>query len=297
MYARIVGSRRKEDAVRLPMSDAEDTRITNEAITGIAEILAKAYIRSRLTKADKPADAPSTPAETGPTAKQPSRGKPKSTRRLGPTDFVSNPPKPPQIQRMPPEDVPESVRAAVVERIEKLAHMTVRELQAEYVSVFGSAPQTSHKQNLYRRIAWEIQAQAEGRRVSEEARQYAMKLAEGTELYRRVADGLKKREAAQRQEGGIVPEATPTPPAMTPTRDPRLPEAGSFLIRKHGSKLFKVKVLESGFVYDNKSYKTLSAVAKRITGKNTNGFLFFALGTKPSRPHNGAGEFHLPTSK
>ncbi len=168
----------------------------------------------------------------------------------------------------------------------------MKQLRAEYLSVFGSEPPTHHRQNLYRRIAWEIQAQAEGRRLSEEARQYALKLAADTELNRRIADALKKRRAGEPQHAAqagpsdAAPAKAPAaePPATEPAvrgRDPRLPNPESFLIRKHGSKLARVKVLESGFIYERKAYSTLSAVARAITGEHWNGFLFFGLGKKP----------------
>lgn len=136
--------------------------------------------------------------------------------------------------------MPESVQAAVAGRTEKLSRMSVKQLRAEYLSVFGSEPPTHHRQNFYRRIAWEIQAQAEGRRLSEEARQYALKPAADTELNRRIADALKTRRAGEPQDGAQAgpSDATPAeapaePPATKPAvpgRNPRLPNAGSYLI-------------------------------------------------------------------
>lgn len=109
-----------------------------------------------------------------------------------------------------------------------------------------------------------------------------MKLAEETELYRRVQEGLKKRHAGEQPESAdAVPDEAPSPKARDQARDPRLPPPGSFLILKHGPKLIKVKVLEAGFIYEGKAYSTLSAVARAITGKHWNGFLFFGLGNKP----------------
>ena len=170
------------------------------------------------------------------------------------------------------------MHAAIAERLAKLAKMSVKQLRAEYATVFGHAPPNSHRQNLFRRIAWEIQAQAYGQRLSNEARQYALKLAEETELYRTVQEGLRKRQAdEQRESARPVPDDAPTQKPPDQARDPRLPPPGSFIIRKHGPKLIKVKVLEAGFVFDGRAYSTLSAVARAITGKRWNGFLFFGL--------------------
>jgi hypothetical protein len=38
-----------------------------------------------------------------------------------------------------------------------------------------------------------------------------------------------------------------------------------------------VKVVAGGFQYEGESYKSLSAVAKKITGQHMNGYLFFRL--------------------
>jgi hypothetical protein len=87
----------------------------------------------------------------------------------------------------------------------------------------------------------------------------------------------------QRESVPAVPDDAPSQKPPDQARDPRLPVPGSFLIWKHGPKLIKVKVLDAGFIYEGKVYNTLSAVARAITGKHWNGFLFFGLG-KPTNP-------------
>jgi hypothetical protein len=39
-----------------------------------------------------------------------------------------------------------------------------------------------------------------------------------------------------------------------------------------------VRVLDEGFEFEGETFKSLSAVAKKITGQHMNGFLFFRLG-------------------
>ncbi len=46
--------------------------------------------------------------------------------------------------------------------ISALKRMTVTELRAKHVEVFGEETRSGHKQYLVKRIAWRIQAQAEG---------------------------------------------------------------------------------------------------------------------------------------
>lgn len=60
-------------------------------------------------------------------------------------------------------------------------------------------------------------------------------------------------------------------------RDIRIPLPGSILEKKHKGHLVVVKVLEHGFEYNNKYFKTLSAVACAITGQHLSGYYFFGL--------------------
>lgn len=57
----------------------------------------------------------------------------------------------------------------------------------------------------------------------------------------------------------------------------RLPIAGSVITRKYKGREIKVKVLEKGFEYEDKYFKTLSAVAVYITGNHVSGYAFFKL--------------------
>jgi hypothetical protein len=65
---------------------------------------------------------------------------------------------------------------AVVERIEELRALSVNELRAKYREVFGEDSRSNHKAFLFRRIAWRLQAIAEGD-LSERARRCAMVIA------------------------------------------------------------------------------------------------------------------------
>ncbi len=58
---------------------------------------------------------------------------------------------------------------AMREGIEALRHMTVGQLKDKYRDVFGESSRSNHKQFLFRRVAWRIQANAEGG-ISERAR-------------------------------------------------------------------------------------------------------------------------------
>jgi len=60
-------------------------------------------------------------------------------------------------------------------------------------------------------------------------------------------------------------------------RDPRLPAVGSVLTREFKGKTIEVKVTETGFEYEDQTFKSISAVARRITGYMISGPVFFRL--------------------
>jgi len=67
---------------------------------------------------------------------------------------------------------------------------------------------------------------------------------------------------------------------------PSIPEKGikpgSVLVREHGGTLHRVMVMADGFAWEGKTYPSLSAVAKAITGTNWNGNTFFGIRKKGS---------------
>ena len=66
-------------------------------------------------------------------------------------------------------------------------------------------------------------------------------------------------------------------PIAASERDPRLPSPGTVLTRLYKGRLLEVTVLADGFAYAGVRFRSLSALAKHVTGSHTNGFLFFGL--------------------
>ena len=54
------------------------------------------------------------------------------------------------------------VETAMRKEIDELSTMPVGQLRQKYLEVFGEESRSNHKQFLFRRIAWRIQAIAEG---------------------------------------------------------------------------------------------------------------------------------------
>ena len=143
-----------------------------------------------------------------------------------------------------------------------LRQMTVGQLQARFVELFGEPARSRHKEHLVRQIAWRLQALREGD-LAERARRRAAELCQDADLR------LKPRREKSK--------ATVSTAAKTGARDERLPMPGTILVRQYAGQTLQVQVLERGFEYDGQIYKSLTAVAKRITGKHWNGYHFFAL--------------------
>ena len=60
-------------------------------------------------------------------------------------------------------------------------------------------------------------------------------------------------------------------------RDRRLPIPGTVISKVYKSTIINVKVLDKGFEFDGKTYRTLSSIAGAVTGQHWNGYLFFGL--------------------
>src|ERR1700690_3541519 len=70
---------------------------------------------------------------------------------------------------------------SIGKEVAALERMSVKELKARYAQAFGEETGAANKQWLVKRIAWRLQAQAEGD-LSERARQRAAELANDADL-------------------------------------------------------------------------------------------------------------------
>jgi hypothetical protein len=157
------------------------------------------------------------------------------------------------------------MKAAVLNEVEGLRRLTVGGLREKYREVFGEETRSNHKDFLFRRIAWRLQANAEGG-LSERARSRALEIANDADLRIRapkdVGGAARNRTAVGTVGGG---------------RDSRLPAPGTLLTRDFKGRTYIVKVLTDTFEYEGRTYRSLSAIAGEITGTRWNGFLFFGL--------------------
>ena len=150
------------------------------------------------------------------------------------------------------------MNAQLANQIAQLHDLTMAELREQYQLLFGDRSRTMNRQFLFRRIAWRLQALAEGD-LSERARNRALLLARDADL----------RTRPSREFHAFTIESS--------KRDWRLPPVGRTLNRSHAGALHKVRVCADGFEYQGRQFPSLSAVAFAITGTRWNGFAFFGL--------------------
>jgi hypothetical protein len=154
-----------------------------------------------------------------------------------------------------------------------LERMTTGELAERYTELTGEAARTRHRTYLIRKVAWRLQAAAEGG-LSERAKRRAAELADDAEI--RV---MPPKEPLHAEEAEIPLEGRTGKTVTVP--DPRIPPPGTAITRRYKGRTHEVVLLNDGFEHEGRRYRTLSAVAKAITGSHWNGFHFFRLEGKP----------------
>jgi Protein of unknown function (DUF2924) len=159
--------------------------------------------------------------------------------------------------------------AGVAADLAALQQMNPASLAEKYVALFGVPPRSRNKDFLRKRLAWRIQELAEGG-LSERA-------------LARIEELGPAALAAWRRPARSGTSASPRAKLEAAERDPRLPAVGTVLTRIHGTTEHTVTVLDDGFEYQGERYRSLSKIARVITGTPWNGYLFFfgrANGTK-----------------
>jgi hypothetical protein len=153
--------------------------------------------------------------------------------------------------------------------VRALESMTMGEIRDKYLEVFGEETRSGNKRFLVRRIAWQLQALREGG-LSERARRRAEELADESHLRTRAP-----RIASPGAVGSDSIRTIIRP--FSPSHDPRLPMPGTILTKQYRGKTVQVMVLDKGFEYGDKAYRSLTAIAEAVTGSHWNGYLFFGL--------------------
>ena len=154
-----------------------------------------------------------------------------------------------------------------------MERMTPRQLRERYLQVFGEPTRSGNRRFLIKRIAWRLQADAEGD-VPERMRRIrakAMELARDSDL----------RTTAPRMPAATDEGAT-TVARSAHFAGTNEPMPGTQLTRRYKGRTIVVTVLTDGYEHEGVKYKSLSAAAKAITGTHISGHAFFRL-NKPQK--------------
>jgi hypothetical protein len=137
----------------------------------------------------------------------------------------------------------------ILARLAALKLMSVNELKTEWQALFAAPAPNNSRTFLEGRLAYRIQELTYGGPDKQT---------------RRLLDLL-----ADEVEGTLTRKAQ--------IADPRNPVVGTKLIREWDGTAHTVTVLKDGFDWAGQRYKSLSAVARAITGTRWNGYRFFGL--------------------
>jgi hypothetical protein len=142
-------------------------------------------------------------------------------------------------------------------KVSDLQKMGLDELRAEYERVFGKPTKSRNRKQLFARISRKLQEGGSGPSQSV------------------LTAKFKPKGKQPKKGGGIQQKKHRAKPVGS--RDPRLPKPGTTITKEYNGKTINVRVLENGFEYGGREFRSLSAIAGHITGSTWNGFLFFGL--------------------
>ena len=170
-------------------------------------------------------------------------------------------------------------------------------LVATWTDRFGHAPLRHTSVKLMRSVlAWEEQADRHGghsKQVERLLRDRAQQLRKArVTKAARITSAAKKGRTAAAAEGKGQGKALPTassPSATAPASAPLL-RPGVQLMREWNGRTYRVEVTEDGFAMDGRTYASLTAIARRITGAHWSGPRFFGLTGRRKRSTSGKGE-------
>ena len=127
------------------------------------------------------------------------------------------------------------------ENMPNYTHLTARELELKWLELIARPVSPIGRSLIIKYLVWYEQAKRE--KISPLG------------LFREVAQAAKTTDKR--------PKATL--------------EIGSKLIRSYQGLKYEVEIVANGYLFENRLYKSLSGVAKAITGKSWNGNIFFGV--------------------
>jgi hypothetical protein len=134
-------------------------------------------------------------------------------------------------------------------RLAALMSMALPDLKAEWRTLFGAEPPGHNRRYLESRLAYRIQELAYGGLKPETRKRLEA-----------LGEQFANRNITSRR-----------------TRQSAMPIVGTRLIREYRGVEHTVTVLADGYEWQGRPYRSLSAIARAITGTRWNGPLFFGI--------------------
>ncbi len=144
------------------------------------------------------------------------------------------------------------VVTGVAELLARLNDLTLDELRAEWRRLYRRAPPRLSRDLMRRAIAYRIQEKASGGLSAASKR--------------KLTDHATQIEIT----GRVKPDPRP------------VVRSGARLVREWNGRTYTVTVIEDGFEYGEKTYRSLTKVARVITGAHWSGPRFFGLNGPPA---------------
>lgn len=142
-----------------------------------------------------------------------------------------------------------ALNKTVLSQLAALKTMSVKQLREKWAMLFDAPPVSFSRSNLEMRIGYRLQELSYG--------------------------GLPRE--TRRMLDALAEEIESKTPLRTNIGDPRSPIAGTRLVREWQGIEHTVTVLTEGFEWEGRTYKSLSAIARAITGVQWNGWRFFGI--------------------
>jgi hypothetical protein len=142
---------------------------------------------------------------------------------------------------------------SVIRQLNEIQRMPLPALRKKWIDLFGRDPSKLSKQYLVRRLSYRVQ-----------------------EL---IYGGLSRETREKLRAWAENPEKM----TKKPVREKTNLQTGTRLLRVWHGERYEVVVQDNGFLFQGKTYRSLSAIARLITGRHCGGRRFFGLKAAPRR--------------
>jgi len=137
------------------------------------------------------------------------------------------------------------MKNTVLAQVAELSRMKMPQLKERWKALFDSEPPARNRAHMVKRLAYRIQELAYGG-LPEDT----------TDQLRDIAEQHEQTSRRSRKDGPVV---------------------GTRLVREWKGERHEVTVTRDGYEYRGRPFKSLSAIARTITGTRWNGPLFFGI--------------------